>query len=394
MLRYCGFPCGIANLAGHGVVVKVVTCDPTGARVRAEGGGWEKVLPTPLAAGVWPFAQQGFRHVDVTRADCEILEMLFAEASQMFREPLLQGDWQSDDAVFSILSIMDGDGSLAEIQILDAQAHGFHEPEAAAIHDLGDQFPWIFQTGENRADFLAGHDDRRAALTTGGSDVVESEFLASEDVFHEKSHGVERLLLGGRGDVSFQREEVEVGGDGGGPGGLRGLAEFLVAEADEPAVPVDVSLLGSHRLVLDPDDAAERINEPLEFRFGIGDLFRSRRGRRGQIGPYADCFTGKSPVVRLQGAGLIRQASPIEGGCPWDGEDIASQNAGGIDGLAELPIGQMGGPAEGIEIGLGAFGGSVAAGFGPCFGPAGVIFVGGGPDRRCCKDLQELLANW
>jgi hypothetical protein len=74
--------------------------------------------------------------------------------------------------VFSILSIMDGDGALAEIQILDAQAHGFHEPEAAAIHDLGDQFPWIFQTGEDGADFLAGHDDRRAALTMGGSDVV------------------------------------------------------------------------------------------------------------------------------------------------------------------------------------------------------------------------------
>ena len=44
-------------------------------------------------------------------------------------------------------------------------------------------------------------------------------------------------------------------------GGLRGLAEFLLAEADEPAVPVDVSFLGSHRHVLDPDDAAERINE-------------------------------------------------------------------------------------------------------------------------------------
>jgi hypothetical protein len=45
---------------------------------------------------------------------------------------------------------------MAEIEVLDAQAHGFHEPEAAAIHDLSDQFPRIFQVGKDAADFLAG----------------------------------------------------------------------------------------------------------------------------------------------------------------------------------------------------------------------------------------------
>jgi len=176
--------------------------------------------------------------------------------------------------VSSSLAVVNGDGALAEIQILDAQAHGFHEPEAAAIHKLGDQFPWIFKAGEDGADFLAGHHHRRSSCAAGRGNVIEGEFLDAEDVFGQEGHCVERLLLGGRGDVSFQREEVEVGGDGGWPGHLRGLAEHLEAEADEPAVPVDISLLGSHRHVLDPDDAAERINEPLEFRFGIGDLFR------------------------------------------------------------------------------------------------------------------------
>ena len=136
--------------------------------------------------------------MNVARADSEVLEVFFSETGQMLREPLFQGDWQSDYAVSAALAIMDGDGALAKIEILDAQAHGFHETEAAAIHDLSDQFPRIFQTGENRADFLAGHDDRRAALTTGGSDVGEGEFPNAEDVFQEKSHGVERLLLGGR----------------------------------------------------------------------------------------------------------------------------------------------------------------------------------------------------
>jgi hypothetical protein len=60
-------------------------------------------------------------------------------------------------------------------------------------------------------------------------------------------------------------------------------------------------------------------------------------------------------VVRFQGAGLIRQSSPIEGGCPWDGEDIAGENTGRIHRLPKLPIGQMGGTAKGIEIFVCAF---------------------------------------
>jgi hypothetical protein len=39
---------------------------------------------------------------------------------------------------------------------------------------------------------------------------------------------------------------------------------------------------------------------------------RSQCGRRGQISPYADCFTGKRAVVRLQGSSLIGKPLPIE----------------------------------------------------------------------------------
>jgi len=270
-----------------------------------------------------PFPQQRFRHVDVTRADGEVLKIFLTKSGQMLCEPLIQCYRQGNDSVFSILSIMDGDGTQAEIQIFDAQAHGFHEPEAAAIHDLGDQFPRIFKAGENGADFLASHHNGRTSRAAGRSDVVESKFPDSEHVFCEEDHGVECLLLGGVGDVSFQHKEVEVGGDGGWPGGMRGLAEPLKTEADEPAVPVDISLLSSHGHVLDSDHATERINEPLEFRIGIRDLYLWWRGRRRQTGPYADRLTGERPVVRFQRAGLIGKSLPIEGGCPWDCEDIA-----------------------------------------------------------------------
>ena len=54
---------------------------------------------------------------------------------------------------------------------------------------------------------------------------------------------------------------------------------------------------------------------------------------------HLDRFTGQSSVVWLQGAGLIDEGLPREGECPWDGEDVAGEDTGGIQGLAELPIG-------------------------------------------------------
>ena len=106
--------------------------------------------------------------------------------------------------------------SLAEIDVFDAESEAFHDPQAGSIHKLAGEFPRIFQTGDDGADFLAGHDDRRTALATGGCEVIESEVLDTEDVFDEEDHGIERLVLGGWGDVSFEGEEVEVSGDGSG----------------------------------------------------------------------------------------------------------------------------------------------------------------------------------
>ena len=129
--------------------------------------------------------------------------------------------------------------SLDEIEVLDAQAEGFHETEAAAIHELGGEFPRICEVGENRADFLAGHDDRRAALAAGKRDVVEGEFLDTEDVSHQECHGIERLLLGSRGDVALEGEVVEIIGNAGGDGVFRSLSEFdetKTGEADGPSL--------------------------------------------------------------------------------------------------------------------------------------------------------------
>lgn len=60
-----------------------------------------------------------------------------------------------------------------------------------------------------------------------------------------------------------------------------------------------------------------------------------------------------------------------------------------MDGLAELPIGNGSGAAEGIEPFLGALGGMVTTSFGPRFRPADVVIVGSGLDGDHLELLDE-----
>ncbi len=142
--------------------------------------------------------------MDVARADGEILKMFCVCSGEVVIESLLKGLGQRDDSMSAAFAIMNRDGALAEIEVFDAEAKGFHDSQAGAIHELGGEFPRAFQTGDDGADLRAGHYDGRAALATTGSDVDESEFRDAENVFHEERHGIEGLFLCGRGDVSFE----------------------------------------------------------------------------------------------------------------------------------------------------------------------------------------------
>ena len=195
-------------------------------------------------------------------------------AGEVFSESLLKAFWQGDDAMFAALAIVDGDGALTEIDVFYTESEGFHNAQAGAIHDLTGEFPRIFQMSDDGANFGAGHHDRRAALARSGSEVIKGEFFDSKDVFDEKDHGIECLFLGGWGDVAFEGEELEVSRDGGRSCGIRGLAEFLETEADEAAIPVNVGFLGCDGEALEPDGAAESINEFGESGFGFGIRFR------------------------------------------------------------------------------------------------------------------------
>jgi hypothetical protein len=111
------------------------------------------------------------------------------------------------------------------------------------------------------------------------------------------------------------------------------------------------------------------------------------------IAAHKNRFTGEGAVIGFQGAGLVGKGLPVEGGSPGNGEDIAGEDAGGIQGLAELPVGDGSGTAKGVEKGLGAFRRMVAAGLDPGFRPADVIIAGGGFDGKCGDALDEFPAG-
>ena len=125
-----------------------------------------------------------------------------------------------------------------------------------------------------------------------------------------------------------------------------------------------------------------------------GPAWRGGRGRKLD----GRCLDGdrvptEATVPGLQGPGLILQPPPVEGQGPGEREDIDSQDAGGVHRLAVLPVGDRGGSRQGVEEVPGGFRRAVAAGFGPGFGPADVVFPGGRLDGDFLEALEEALAG-
>ena len=213
-LRDAGFADRFAKLAGHGIIVQVITCEVTGPRVRAKRRRGEEPLPCPLAAGIGVFPPEGFRNVDVAGTTGKILKVLVTGFCQVLLEAGFQSSREGDDTVPTAFAVVDRDGSLSEIQILDAQAHGLREPQAAAIHDLGGEAIGIGEMGEYRGYFFTSQDYRGPPWSGGGDRRFDGEIGDSENLAVEENHGIQRLLLGGWGDLTFEGEIVQVSRDG------------------------------------------------------------------------------------------------------------------------------------------------------------------------------------
>ena len=206
---------GVLEAPLQGIFEEVVSGIFSGARVGTEFGGGENELPGPFAWGVGVFAGEGFGHVNLTDTGEKVEAVFFAVGFEVSLESGFEDFWKGDEAVFPSFGVMDGDGAVPEVDVLDAEAKAFHDAEAGPVEELGGEFPGVVEEAEHGADFVAGQHGRRAAGAASGGVDVKGEFGVPEDVAEEEDEGIEGLFLSGGSDLAFEGEVLEVGGDSG-----------------------------------------------------------------------------------------------------------------------------------------------------------------------------------
>ena len=232
------------ELAAHGIGVEMMASDASCPGVGAELRGGKDILPDPLPGGGGKLAQEGFRQVGFPLPGGQVAGVGGFGERKVVPKRSFNGSGQGHRPVLAALALVHGDGALSEVQILDPETHGLGKAQAASIHDLGGEPPWILQIREHMSNLIAGEHHRRAASAASGVGFLQNKLAESEDMAEQEDHGIQRLFLSRRRNIPFQGQVVQVGGDSGRSGLLRGLAEAHEAEAGEADVPVDIGGFG------------------------------------------------------------------------------------------------------------------------------------------------------
>jgi hypothetical protein len=222
-------------------------------------------LPGPLTRGARVFTVEGVGQVDFAEAIGEIFFVKDFDAGEVFAQGSFEGFGQEGDAIFIAFSIADDDLVEVEIDVLDAEAEAFHEAEAGAVKEPGEELVGAGHGGKEAVGFLASHDYRKALRAFGADELIHPLKGLVEDFVIEKDKGVEGLVLGGGGDFLVYGEVGEKGLD-------LGSAHFawmpFLMEEDVALDPEDVDFLGAEGVVFDAEDFANLVEE---FGFGIGN---------------------------------------------------------------------------------------------------------------------------
>jgi hypothetical protein len=248
---------GRLKLALHRGFMKVMPGDFSGSRMGADFCRGEEILPTPLSGRIAVFPAQRFREVGISKTDGEILEVLLTSTLKLALEAGFESYRKWHHAMLASLAIVDGDGSLRKIEILDPEPEPFHKPQTAAIEKLSDELPGGAKMADNPDDFFSRQHCGRAALTALGRDTPDFKLLDFQDAPGVENQGVERLLFRGGSYSPLQGKVFEVGTDGVRPELRRCVLQAAHAEAHKARAPGDVGLLGGDREIGEPDGTAQ-----------------------------------------------------------------------------------------------------------------------------------------
>jgi hypothetical protein len=80
--------------------------------------------------------------------------------TDLFLQILDQAIGQGDDPVPAALPVPDQNAAIAEVDVFDAQANAFHQPEARTVQEGGHQPARTFELGQYLQDLLFGEHRR------------------------------------------------------------------------------------------------------------------------------------------------------------------------------------------------------------------------------------------
>ncbi len=226
------------------------------AWIEGEFAGGENVLPAPGAFGTGVLPAEAEREVDATLASLEVALVQGVHSFEMVLEGPPEAFGEDGDPLAEAFPVADDDMAVAEIDIFDAETDAFHEPEPGSVEEFGQKAVVAFHLVEDGVGFGGSKDDRDFRRSRNALDFADKVEFSVEKLLIKEEKGAESLILGGRGDVAFNGEVGEEGGDF--FFAHVGRMPFSVEE-DVSANPIHVGLLGADAVVLDAEAPADAV---------------------------------------------------------------------------------------------------------------------------------------
>lgn len=142
--------------------VEVVALGFAAARIGGEafGGKDARSVPAPFAIGVGIFSFERVGEVDGTIAARELFVVQSFDALEVFLEWRDERIGEDGDAVLFAFAIADDDRAISKINVFDAQAHTFHQAQAATVEELRHQAMRARELSEDTTRLFLGEDVR------------------------------------------------------------------------------------------------------------------------------------------------------------------------------------------------------------------------------------------
>ena len=235
--------------------------------------GGKNVLPGPLFRRGGIYSAERIGKVNFAVALFEIFFVEDSDAGQVFAQRWTQCLREHRDAIFVTLAIPNDDLGASEVDVFDAKAQTFHEPNARAVKEFAHELGGSGHGGEHALDFRLAQDDRDSPGATRTDEIIHPIEVDVENFGIEEDEGIERLVLSGSGDVLVERE-IRKERLNFGSAHFAGMT-FLVEE-DITYDPANVGVFRVDRVVLHAENFADLVEE---FGFGIGDDLGLRKRR-------------------------------------------------------------------------------------------------------------------